>query len=90
LSGGTFTSIHYPKSTYNQSLAINNYGQIVGRYTLSDGVNHGYLLSSGVYTRIDYPNAAWTLVEGINDLGELVGYWEDTGGTYHGFYAVTQ
>ena len=68
LSGGIFTTIDFPGSTYTTADGINNSGQIVGSYQ-SAGVLHGYLLSGGVFTTIDLSQGAL----GINDSGQIVG-----------------
>jgi probable HAF family extracellular repeat protein len=90
LSGGTFTSLDYPRATSTQARGINLAGQIVGQYTDARGTTHGFLLSNGTYTTIDYPNALSTQVFGINDNGEITGVWNDAANVTHGFYAVQQ
>lgn len=42
-SGGSFTTIDFPKSTLTDVFSINAQGQIVGRYTDTAGVTHGFL-----------------------------------------------
>ena len=40
--GTTFTSVTFPGSTETRVRGINNAGTIVGRYTDSNGVIHGF------------------------------------------------
>ena len=64
---------------------INAAGDVVGWYTDSNGVEHGFLLSGGNATTIDYSGAAYTVLEGINDKGTISGYYGDKSGIIHGF-----
>jgi len=43
MEGGTFTSIDFPGATYTAATAINQRGDIVGRY-VADGLTRGFLL----------------------------------------------
>jgi hypothetical protein len=45
LSGGEFTPIDPPGSTFTQVYGINPSGDIVGRYVDADGKAHVFLLS---------------------------------------------
>ncbi|MGH7139792.1 MAG: hypothetical protein ACREHD_28970, partial [Pirellulales bacterium] len=96
LSGGKFLTIDPPGAanqagasyTTNLDVAenINDFGQIVGAFTDTNGVTHGYLLSHGHYTVLDDPHAAgYTNASGINDLGQIVGSYFDSSGVQHGF-----
>lgn len=96
LSGGKFLTIDPPGAanlagaSYTNNLDeagnINDLGQIVGGYTDTNGVTHGYLLSHGHYTVLDDPQAAgYTNATGINDLGQIVGSYFDSSGVQHGF-----
>lgn len=65
---------------------INNFGAVVGTYTV--GVQeHGFIESSGVYTTIDYPGVGEgrTSLTGINDFGVVTGYYYDTNNIGHAF-----
>jgi uncharacterized membrane protein len=69
----TYTQIDFPGSIGTLAVDINDFGQIVGRYIDSAGVNHGYLLNNGIFTSITFPGAAFTRGIGINASGDIVG-----------------
>jgi len=70
----TFTKIDFPGAIQTQLFSINNRGQIVGAYTDTNNVSHGFLLDNGTFTTLD------VFPRGINDRGQMVGSY---GG--HGF-----
>lgn len=79
--GGKYRDIAGPSgavSTFGS--AINDTGAIVGYYTDSGGVFHGYLLKGKNYTTLDVPGATATFGTGINKSGKIVLYWFDSGG----------
>jgi probable HAF family extracellular repeat protein len=95
-SGGSFTSVRDPqevppsgrpsdpRGTFAQD--INNAGQIVGYYTGSGGIVHGFFFSGGTYTTLDDPlGTRGTYATGINNAGQIVGYFIDVNGGIHGF-----
>jgi probable HAF family extracellular repeat protein len=63
---------------------INDAGDVVGRYTDSSDIDHGFLWQGGSFTPIDVPGAD-TSVSGINDAGAVVGRYTDSSGTVHSF-----
>ncbi|MGO9375682.1 MAG: carboxypeptidase regulatory-like domain-containing protein [Syntrophobacteraceae bacterium] len=65
---------------------INNSGQVVGYFTDTNSVSHGFLRSADglTYTQIDAPNATSTLAFGINNSGQISGYFTNATGP-HGF-----
>ncbi|HET6385812.1 MAG TPA: hypothetical protein VFJ58_20665 [Armatimonadota bacterium] len=71
-AGGTYTVLDPPNSTDSQANGINDYGQIVGGFSVA-GRGHGFLFSGGVYTIIDPPNSVHPQISGINDSGQVVG-----------------
>ncbi len=72
--GPTFTTLDPPGSVLTLAVDINDAGQIVGRFTDSAGVTHGYLLSGGSYASFDGPGSTgFTRAFGINSAGEIVG-----------------
>jgi probable HAF family extracellular repeat protein len=94
LSGGNYTTLDPPGSSYTQASGINNLGQIVGSYTDAKGVDHGFLFSGGSYTTLDVPFVpnSQTAATGINNLSQIVGAWEGgrvgftfSGGRYTAF-----
>jgi len=78
LSGGMFTSVTFPGAVWTRALGINNNGDSVGDYSLTDarGDNvHGYLLHAGKFFPFDFPGAATTVVVGIDTNGDMVGFY---------------
>src|SRR5262249_38021223 len=73
-----FTSLDFPGATDTNSFDINNAGTIVGYFTDTSGVIHGYIWSGGVFTQVDGPGAIETRCFGINDAGTVVGYYSDS------------
>src|SRR5712692_3760652 len=78
-SAPVFTSIDVPGATFTVALDVNDEGEIVGRYTGTDGRNHGFLRrSTGEINTIDFPGAVLTVAQGINLRGEVVGFYRST------------
>ena len=50
-------------------------GAIVGNYTDSGGVIHGFLLKGGKYTTLTVPGGLGTVATGINNEGAIVAYY---------------
>jgi probable HAF family extracellular repeat protein len=85
-SGGTYTTIDPPGSTYTDVYSINASGEIVGSYQdASVGASHGFVDNAGTYTTLDAPGATQTNALAINDLGHVAGTYTDSNGQYHGF-----
>jgi hypothetical protein len=76
------------------AVGINDNGAIVGNYTDSNLILHGYLRDAdGTFTTIDDPNAAkgtplsvGTITTQINANGIIVGVYFDGVGARHGFF----
>lgn len=81
----TVTTLDYPGATSTGASAINNSGDIVGSYTDTAKVVHGFLFSAGTYTTIDVPGAYSTSPVGINNLGQISGYFYGSDSRTHGF-----
>jgi probable HAF family extracellular repeat protein len=81
----TYTKIMYPGSTWTEASSINDNGQVVGTYTDTAGIAHGFLYQNGVYTKLDYPGKAHNYAFGINDAGTMVGSFSEVmpRGPYH-------
>ncbi len=80
-----FEVIDYPDAVGTVVNGINDAGDIVGAFWMSDLKRHGYLLRDGQYTTIDYPGAAGTAPFRINARGDLAGTYTDSGNKQHGF-----
>lgn len=78
--GPTFTTIDFPGAVASLGTDINDSGQIVGEYTLTD-LRHrqGFLLSGGVFTSISFPGSTFTRAVGINRYGDIVGDQQNAG-----------
>ena len=88
----TFTTIDPPGSVFTFPFGINDQGDVIGNYTTSDGVDHGFLLQQGAFTTIDPPGSIFTFATGINPEWKskkiiIVGIYDDTSGFVHGFVA---
>ena len=86
LSGGTFTSITVPpRALWTRAIAINDGGDIVGDYSLTDARGdknvHGFLLHNGTFSSLDFPGAANTVAQGIDANGDIVGFYTPNDGT---------
>jgi hypothetical protein len=81
---GVYTTIQVPGFGNADLFAINNSGQIIGRYFTGSPIYAGFLYDNGVYTLLDYIHAA------INDSGEIVGTtYNDQGFLYdNGVYTT--
>jgi hypothetical protein len=84
-SPANLTSLDFPGAVDTQATAITPSGDIVGRYTSSDGKQHGFLLASSKFRSIDFPGATATDVTWINPRGRIVGGYFAPDGKQHGF-----
>ena len=78
LSGGVYTTFDYNNQSTNLTAAsaINDNGQIVGRYIDgTTGASGGFLyeLTAETFTSIQYPGAFQTMLGGISNSGTIVG-----------------
>lgn len=80
------TSLQSPSLT---AAGINNFGDISGFYTTSDGHEVGFLLRpGGEFTQLAYPGASSTIALGISGTSEVVGSYTAGAGenaVVHGF-----
>jgi YVTN family beta-propeller protein len=82
----SFQAFDPPGSVDTSARAVNNRGQIVGRFQDSAGVVHGYLRQAdGSFVTIDPTGSVFTVAIDINDLGTIVGIWQAAAGGFHGF-----
>jgi len=85
LGRGSVISFDFPGASNTQATAITPSGDIVGRYTSADGIQHGFLLSGGEFRSINFPGATSTDVTWINPRGQIVGGYFGSIGDEHGF-----
>jgi uncharacterized membrane protein len=87
--GSTYTQVDFPGTAGNFANTINNEGQIVGEYSLTDPNvstgRQGFLFGSNSLSAVVFAGAAQTEVFGINNNGEIVGDYYESSGTVHGF-----
>ena len=87
---GTITQLDVPGAAVTQPRAINDSGEIVGDWTDSAGVTHGFLWTAAQrFTVFDAPQARLTSITAINSSGVTVGYFSD-GKADHGFVLDTR
>lgn len=80
----TFTAPNGPKQTY--PLAMNNAGTIVGTFTDSSNVVHGFLRKAGgTFTSFDPQNSVYTWITAITNKGTIAGTYTDKDGVIFGF-----
>lgn len=83
----SYSFVVVPGSAQNSTSvdALNDNGQVVGWYTDSSGVTHGFLKQGKTYTTIDPPDSMYTLANAINNNGTIVGAWGSLYGGFEGF-----
>lgn len=77
------------------AIGINTSGEVVGTYTSSSNIAHGFVRSpAGAFATFDAPDAGASLTQGtfaigINDGGDVTGMYADASSVYHGFVRKT-
>jgi probable HAF family extracellular repeat protein len=93
-SGGKFRAVDFPGARGSTVSAINNKGQLVGRYSLvspypgdpaGNSQQHSFVLDNGEFAKIDFPRAVETQALGINNFGQVVGTYMNADGTFGSF-----
>ncbi len=82
---GTLTSFDPPGAVSSTASTVNPSGAVVGAYTDSGGVTHGYLLYHGSFTTIDFPGSILTFAGGNNPEGDIIGEYIDAAKVAHSF-----
>ena len=82
---GAFTSFDPPGAVSSTASTVNPSGAVVGAYTDSGGVTHGYLLYHGTFATIDFPGATFTFAGGNNPEGDIIGTYSDSANVFHSF-----
>jgi hypothetical protein len=85
------TTFSVPGATATFAYQVNDSGQIIGTYTDSNRIAHGYARdSAGTLTfPIDVPGATQTFLLGNNASNWVVGSYTDTSDVTHGLFYVT-
>jgi hypothetical protein len=82
---GVFTGFDPPGAVSSLAGPVNPSGAVVGDYTDSGGVLHGYLRYHGRFATIDFPGAKFTFAGANNPQGDIVGQYGDPAGVDHAF-----
>jgi uncharacterized membrane protein len=73
---GTFTPLHPPGAETASKFGFNNAGLVVGSYSDSTGMAHGFLYNDGVFTTVDVPGSAFPYgtfsIPAINNVNDVV------------------
>jgi hypothetical protein len=81
----SFFSVPGATGAGTYSSGINDRGQIVGDFEVSDGSRHGFLKEGTALTIIDVPGVRDTVLLSINARGDIVGFYGDRSkGVRHG------
>jgi hypothetical protein len=89
--GGNITTIDIPDATiFSGAYQLNASNQLVGYYTDSAGINHGFSRDSdGALTfPIDPPGSTGTILFGNNNQNWAVGRYSDQSGVTHGLFFI--
>jgi uncharacterized membrane protein len=78
-TGGSFTTIDVPDSSFTVAMGINNRGQIVGYFGSASG-GGGFVDTGGSFTTFGVPGGHEVSASGINDGGQIVGEFVDADG----------
>lgn len=74
LANGVTTPINVPGSIGTEVLGINAGKTIVGFYTDTQFISHGFAWNNGTFTTIDFPSANFTRTQAINNAGKIAGF----------------
>jgi uncharacterized membrane protein len=88
LAEGQFTTFDVPGAGGffgTQVNGINNHGAVVGPYSDTNNVFHGYVFDEGQLFVVDGPGAFFTEVDSINDHGDITGAWLGPDGIIHAY-----
>jgi hypothetical protein len=89
---GTFTSVSYPGTPFNQLLSQNDYGQAAGYYSLSSSgvpdVPYVYDEFGGVFEVFYIPGSINAQATGINNSSDVCGFFVDSSNNMHGWLKI--
>ena len=92
---GTFVTVNYPKTPFNQLLSQNDFGQSAGYYSTKkdgSGPDHAYVYDEfgGAFELFTIPGSASAQATGINNAGDVCGFTIDDSpaGATHGWLKV--
>jgi len=85
LTKGVYTDFIYPQADFTEIDGINDSGDFVGRYFLSDGLVHAFASIGGQLAEITVPKAVYIVPGDINNRGDIVGFYQTLNGGTHDF-----
>ncbi|MBZ5663202.1 MAG: hypothetical protein LAO30_01225 [Acidobacteriia bacterium] len=90
---GTFTSVAFPKKSFNQLLSQNDYGQAAGYYSTKadgSGPDTAYVFDEdgGVFEAFTIPGSVSAQATGINNASSVCGFFVDAAGVNHGWLRI--
>lgn len=90
---GTFTSVAFPKKSFNQLLSQNDYGQAAGYYSTTEsgsGPDTAYVYDEdgGVFEAFTIPGSTSAQATGINNSSNVCGFYVDASGVNHGWVKI--
>ncbi len=83
--GDTYTAIDFPGASTTDLSGISALGVMVGSYTDSTSVSHGFTFDGDTFAAIDYPGAISTTAISVNSRGDVAGFFQDATNQWHGF-----
>jgi hypothetical protein len=75
LNGDTYTIYDYPGAYDTRVVGINDAGDIVGTYILTDNSQGGFAVVGGVLEAITVPDSTYVSPSDINNRGDIVGWY---------------
>ena len=72
-SNGSFAGLNYPGAQATNPQSINDSGAVVGNYTTTRGVRHGFLYFNGKWSTLDYELSPSPNLIGISNAGVILG-----------------
>lgn len=90
---GSFTTVVFPKTPFNQLLSQNDFGQAAGYYSTKkdgSGPDHAYVYDEfgGVFELFTIPNSTSAQATGINNSASVCGFTIDGAGNMHGWVKI--
>jgi probable HAF family extracellular repeat protein len=87
---GTFKTVDFPKTHFNQLLSQNDFGQSAGYYSTrgnGSGPDHAYVYDEfgGVFELFNIPGSTSDQATGINNSDDVCGFLVDAAGVNHGW-----
>jgi uncharacterized membrane protein len=83
---GNITVFDPPRAQTSSAQDLNDKGVVVGRWTDTSGVRHGYQRrNNGHITSLDVPGATGTFADVINENGQIAGIFFSADGSSHGY-----